>query len=50
MKMEVTPSNRKSEKTDAFYNTAEILAKFKGDEDHRSSVSKQYVVSIDTKK
>ena len=36
-------------KTDAFDNTAEIRAKFEGDEDHKSSVSKQYVVTIDTK-
>ena len=40
----------KARKTDAFDNTAEIQAKFKGDEDHRSSVSKQFVVTIETKK
>jgi hypothetical protein len=40
----------KARKTDAFDNTSEIQAKFKGDEDHRTSVSKQYVVTIDTKK
>ena len=40
----------KARKTDAFDNTAETQAKFKGDEDHRTSVSKQYVVTIETKK
>ena len=40
----------KAKKTDAFDNTAEIRAKFEGDEDHKRSVSKQYVVTIDTKK
>jgi len=40
----------KARKTDAFDNTAEIQAKFKGDKDHKTSVSKQYVVTIETKK
>jgi hypothetical protein len=40
----------KAKKTDAFDNTAEIHAKFEGDGDHRSSVSKQYVMTIETKK
>jgi len=40
----------KAKKTDAFDKTAEIHAKFEGDEDHRSSVSKQYVITIGTKK
>jgi hypothetical protein len=40
----------KAKKTDAFDNTAEIHAKFEGDEDHKRSVSKQYIVTIDTKK
>ena len=40
----------KAKKTDAFDNTAEIHAKFEGDGDHRSSVSKQYVMTIGTKK
>jgi len=39
-----------AKKTDAFDNTAEIHAKFEGDEDHRGSVSKQYVITIETKK
>ena len=39
-----------AKKTDAFDNTAEIHAKFEGDKDHRSSVSKQYVITIETKK
>ena len=40
----------KARKTDAFDNTAEIHAKFEGDEDHKSSVSKQYTIIIETKK
>jgi len=40
----------KAKKTDAFDNTAEIHAKFEGDEGHRSSVSKQYVVTIENKR
>ena len=39
-----------AKKTDAFDNTAEILAKFEGDEDHKRSVSKQYIVTIDSKR
>ena len=37
-------------KTDAFDNTAEIRAKFDGDDDNRCSVSKQHVVTVETKK
>jgi hypothetical protein len=37
----------KAKKTDAFDNTAEIHAKFEGDEDHRRSVSKHYIVVIE---
>ena len=40
----------KAKKTDAFDNTAEIHAKFEGDKDHKSSASKQYIITIDTKK
>ena len=40
----------KARKTDAFDNTAEIQAKFEGDEDHRRSVSKQYIITIEAKK
>ncbi|MBN1357603.1 mechanosensitive ion channel [Candidatus Bathyarchaeota archaeon] len=38
----------KAKKTDAFDNSAEIHAKFEGDEDHRRSVSKQYIITIET--
>jgi hypothetical protein len=37
----------KAKKTDAFDNTAEIHAKFEGNEDHRSSTSKQFIVTIE---
>jgi hypothetical protein len=37
----------KAKKTDAFDNTAEIHAKFEGNTDHRSSTSKQYIITIE---
>ena len=40
----------KAKRNDAFDNTAEIHAKFEGDSDHKSSVSKQYVIMIKNKK